>query len=91
MIKKCSIRWCRYFSRFGFNFANLPLLGSCTVIALKHLMVVSSMWPIGPLVHSVLHERKMTFFELCISPALRQDQDIWNFYSSLTLNNGKLI
>ena len=41
MIKKCSIRWCRYFSRFGFNFANLPLLGSCTVIALKHLMVVS--------------------------------------------------
>ena len=50
MIKKCSIRWCRYFSRFGFNFANLPLLGSCTLIALKHLMVMSSMWPIGPLV-----------------------------------------
>ena len=52
MIKKCSMRWCRYFSRFGFNFANLPLLGSCTLIALKHLMVVSSMWPIGPLVES---------------------------------------
>ena len=50
MIKKCSMRWCRYLSRFGFNFANLPLLGRCTLIALKHLMVVSSMWPIGPLV-----------------------------------------
>ena len=24
----------------------LPSLGSCTLIALKHLMVVSSMWPI---------------------------------------------
>ena len=44
------MRWCRYFSRLDFNFANLPLLGSCTLIALKHLMVVSSMWPIGPLV-----------------------------------------
>ena len=40
-----------HLSRFGFNFADLPLLGSCTLIALKHLMVVSSMWPIGPLVH----------------------------------------
>ena len=38
------------FSMLGFNFANLPLLGSCTLIALKHLMAVSSMWPIGPLV-----------------------------------------
>ena len=38
------------FLRLGFNFANLPLLGSCTLLALKHLMVVSSMWPIGPLV-----------------------------------------
>ena len=35
--------------------------------------------------------RKNNLFELWISPALRQDQDIWNFYSSLTLNNGKLI
>ena len=33
----------------------------------------------------------MAFFELCISPVLKQDQDIRNFYSSLTLNNGKLI
>ena len=41
--------------------------------------------------HSVWHERKMIFFEPWISPVLRQDQDIWNFYSSLTLNNGKLI
>ena len=34
---------------------------------------------------------KWPFFELCISPVLRQDQDIWNFYGSLTLNNGKPI
>ena len=33
----------------------------------------------------------MVFFELCISPVLKQDQDIRNFYSSLALNNGKLI
>ena len=53
MIKKCSMRYCRYFSRLGVNFANLPLLDSCTLIALKHLMVVSSMWPIGPLVQAL--------------------------------------
>ena len=35
--------------------------------------------------------RKMASFELWISSVLRQDQDIWIFYSSLTLNNGKLI
>ena len=56
MTKKCSMRYCRYFSRLGFNFANLLLLGRCTLIALKPLMAVSSMWPIGPLVHSVMHE-----------------------------------
>ena len=31
------------FFKVWFNFANLPLLGNCTLIALKHLMVVSSM------------------------------------------------
>ena len=35
--------------------------------------------------------QRLAFFELRISPVLRQDQDIWNFYGSLTLNNGKLI
>ena len=35
--------------------------------------------------------RKMAYIELWISPVLRQDQDTWNFYGSLTLNNGKLI
>ena len=34
---------------------------------------------------------KMAFVELCVSPVLTQNQDIWNFYGSLTLNNGKLI
>ena len=33
----------------------------------------------------------MAHCELCISPVLKQDQDMRNFYSSLTLNNGKLI
>ena len=56
MIKKFSLGKYRCFSRLwqqGLNFANLPSLGSCTfptLIALKHLMPVSSMWPIGPLV-----------------------------------------
>ena len=35
--------------------------------------------------------RENGLFWLCMSPVLRQDQNIWNFYSSLTLNNGKLI
>ena len=30
-------------------------------------------------------------FELCVTPVLTQNQDIRNFYGSLTLNNGKLI
>ena len=39
---------------------------------------------------------KMAFFELCVSPVLTQNQDMWNFSGlefcgSLTLNNGKLI
>ena len=33
----------------------------------------------------------MAFFELCISPVLRQDQDIWNFYSSLLRGTGPVI
>ena len=40
MIKKCSLEKCRYCprpSQQGLNFANLPLLGGCTLIALKHL------------------------------------------------------
>ena len=34
---------------------------------------------------------KMAFYELCVSPVLTQNQGIWNFHGSLTLNNGKLI
>ena len=34
---------------------------------------------------------KMAFVELCNSPVLTQNQDISNFFGSLTLNNGKLI
>ena len=41
--------------------------------------------------HSVWNEKKMTFFELCFSSVLTQNEDIWNFHGSLTLNNGKLI
>ena len=67
MIKKFSLGKYRCFSRLwqqGLNFANLPSLGSCTfptLIALKHLMPVSSMWPIGPL---VLY---MNWWRLCMN------------------------
>ena len=33
----------------------------------------------------------MPFFEVWVSPVLMQNSNIWNFHSSLTLNNGKLI
>ena len=33
----------------------------------------------------------MAFFELCASSVLKQNEDIWNFHGSLTLNKGKLI
>ena len=32
----------------------------------------------------------MACFELCVSSVLTQNEDIWNFHSSLTLNKGKL-
>ena len=41
--------------------------------------------------HSVWNEKKMTYFELCVSSVLMQNEDIWNFHGSLTLNKGKLI
>ena len=34
---------------------------------------------------------KLPFFELRVLPVPTRNQDIWNFYGSLTLNNGKLI
>ena len=34
---------------------------------------------------------KMACFELCVSPVLTQNEDIWNVRGSLTLNKGKLI
>ena len=42
-------------------------------------------------VHSVWNEKNMACFELCVSPVLTQNEDIWNFHGSLTLNIGKLI
>ena len=42
--------------------------------------------------HSVWNEKKkMVCFELSVSSVLTENGDIWNFHSSLTLNNGKLI
>ena len=35
--------------------------------------------------------RKMACFELCISFALTENEDFWNFHGSLTLNKGKLL
>ena len=32
----------------------------------------------------------MACFELCVSSVLTQNEDIWNFHGSLTLNKGKL-
>ena len=34
---------------------------------------------------------KIACFELCVTPVLTQNPDIWNFLGSLTLNNGKLV
>ena len=33
----------------------------------------------------------MARFPLCVYPILTQNEDIWNFHGSLTLNKGKLI
>ena len=33
----------------------------------------------------------MACLELCVSSVLTQNEDIWNFHGSLTLNKGKLI
>ena len=33
----------------------------------------------------------MACFELCVLSVLTQNEDIWNFHGSLTLNKGKLI
>ena len=30
-------------------------------------------------------------FGLCVSPVLMQNEGVWNFHGSLTLNQGKLI
>ena len=32
----------------------------------------------------------MSCFELCVSSVLTQNENIWNFHGSLTLNKGKL-
>ena len=36
-------------------------------------------------------KEKMACFESCILPVMKQNEDIWNFHGSLTVNNGKLI
>ena len=36
-------------------------------------------------------EEHCLFFGLCVSLVLMQDEDIWNFQGSLTLNKGKLM
>ena len=41
--------------------------------------------------YSVWNEKRMAFFELCVSSVLMENENIWNFHSSLTLNKGKLI
>ena len=43
------------------------------------------------LFHSVSNERKIRPVLNCFSSELMQNEDIWNFHSSLTLNKGKLI
>ena len=44
-----------------------------------------------PLCQILWHEEKMASFEPRVSPVLTQNEDIWNFRGSRTLNNGKLI
>ena len=33
----------------------------------------------------------MACLELCVSSVMTENEDIWNFHGSLTLNKGKLI
>ena len=39
--------------------------------------------------HSVWDEKEMACFGLCVSSVLTQNEDIWNFHASPTLNKGK--
>ena len=41
--------------------------------------------------HSVWDEKENSLFQLCVSSALTENEDILNFHGSLTLNKGKLI
>ena len=51
-----------------------------------------------PIVSNMTHffilfewEKKIACFGLCVSLVLTQNEDIWNFHGSLTLNNRKLM
>ena len=41
--------------------------------------------------HSFRKKEKIARFGLSVSSVLTQNEDIWNFYGSLSLNKGKLI
>ena len=51
-------------------------------VQVKHIV---QNWPL----FSLIPNRRPV--ELCVSPVLTQNEDIWNFHGSLTLNKGKLI
>ena len=70
--------------------------GSLTLNNGKRIWYLGSSWYAILLNRShfwfcVARRRNCAFFELQMLPVPTQNQEIWNFYGSLTLNNGKLI
>ena len=70
--------------------------GSLTLNKGKLIGYFGSLWYaiVSNMTHFVLlfgMRKKMACFELCVSPVLAQNEDIWNFHGSPTLSKGKLI
>ena len=70
--------------------------GSLTLNKGKGIRYSGSLWyPIASnmtnFLHSFRKKEKIACFGLSVSPVLRENEDIWNFHGSLTLNKGKLI
>ena len=69
--------------------------GSLTLNKRKLIGYFGSLWYaiVSNMIHFVIlfgMKKKWPVLN-CVSPVLTQNEDIWNFHGSLTLNNGKLI
>ena len=70
--------------------------GSLTLNKGKGILYSESLWyPIASSMtnffHSFRKKENVACFGLSVSPVLTKNEDIWNFYGSLTLTKGKLI